>query len=120
MKHEDLMQFIADADILINLGNSIPVHLPSKTLEYINTGKPIVNFYKLDDCPTLQYTCRYPLCLNLDEKKTDVCAAAEEFISFCLENKGKSLEQAWVQQNFSDSTPSIIAERIMVEILRCS
>ena len=62
---------MADADVLINIGNSVPVHMPSKTLEYINTGKPMVNFYKFADCPTLYYTKRYPLCLNLYEKEFD-------------------------------------------------
>ena len=59
------LQAMADADVLINIGNSVPVHMPSKTLEYINTGKPMVNFYMFDDCPTLYYTKRYPLALKL-------------------------------------------------------
>ena len=58
---------MAKSDVLINIGNSVPVHMPSKTLEYINTGKPIVNFYKFKDCPTLYYTNRYPICQNVFE-----------------------------------------------------
>lgn len=115
MKYDDLMQIMADSDVLINLGNSVPVHLPSKTLEFINTGKPIVNFYKLDSCPTLHYTRRYPLCLNLNEKDTDIDNAAEKFISFCIGKKGKSLDRAWIKQNYADSTPEEIARRICEE-----
>ena len=35
---------ILDSDILINLGNSVPNQMPSKVLEYISYGKPIINF----------------------------------------------------------------------------
>ena len=56
--YETALQAMADADIMINIGNSVPVHMPSKTLEYINTCKPMVNFFKMEDCPTLYYTKR--------------------------------------------------------------
>ena len=90
--YETALQAMADADVMINIGNSVPVHMPSKTLEYINTGKPFVNFYKMDDCPTLYYTKRYPLCLNMSEKETDLDAAAQRFIGFCVSSKGKTVE----------------------------
>ena len=105
-------QAMADADILINIGNSVPVHMPSKTLEYINTGKPFVNFYKLDDCPTLYYTKRYPLCLNFSEKNEDIDTVAKEFIDFCVQSKGKQLSQDWIFENFKECTPQYIAKQI--------
>ena len=118
MKHEDLLQTMADADILVNIGNSIPVHLPSKTLEYINTGKPIINFHKLDNCPTLHCTQKYPLCLNLDEKNADISSVVEKFISFCSDYKGKTLPQDWIQKTFFDSTPADISRQITEECLK--
>lgn len=102
-----------DADILINIGNSVPVHMPSKTLEYINTGKPMVNFYKFEDCPTKHYTDRYPLCLNLFEGDADVDAAAEKFIDFCLENRGKTINREYIEREFCDCTPQYIAQQIL-------
>ena len=110
--YEVAMQAMADADVLINIGNSVPVHLPSKTLEYINSGKPIVNFYKLEDCPTLYYTRRYPLCLNLPESQPDIDAAAKRFTQFCLENKGRTLERSFLEKEFADCTPQYIAEKM--------
>lgn len=103
---------MANADILINIGNSVPVHLPSKTLEYINTGKPFVNFYKFDECPTLSYTKRYPLCLNLSEQNEDIDAVAEQFIAFCLNSKGKQLAREFIESGFAESTPQYIAKII--------
>lgn len=111
--YETALQAIADADVLINIGNSVPVHMPSKTLEYINTGKPIVNFYKMDDCPTLYYTKRYPLCLNLSEQAPDLDAAAERFIHFCQTNKGKTVDRQFIEQEYADCTPEYIAGKIL-------
>ncbi len=111
--YETALQAMADADILINIGNSVPVHMPSKTLEYINTGKPIVNFYKMDDCPTLYYTKRYPLCLNLSEKDGDLDAAARRFTDFCMENRGKAVDRQFIEREYADCTPEYIADRIL-------
>lgn len=111
--YEVALQAMADADVMINIGNSVPVHMPSKTLEYINTGKPFVNFYKMDDCPTLYYTKRYPLCLNMSEKDTNLDAAARRFIDFCVENKGKTVDRDYIEREYEDCTPQYIAQKIL-------
>lgn len=103
---------MADADIMINIGNSVPVHTPSKTLEYINTGKPTVNFYKLDNCPTLYYTERYPLCLNIREDG-DLASDITAFEAFCVDNKGKSVERQKIEEMYKECTPEYIAKVIM-------
>lgn len=100
---------MADADILINIGNSVPVHMPSKTLEYINSRKPIMNFHKLSDCPTLHYTRRYPLCLNIYE---GAAPDPEAFIRFCLENRGKTAPEPHIPE----CTPHFIAQALLDEI----
>ena len=111
--YETALQAMADADILINIGNSVPVHMPSKTLEYINTGKPVVNFYKMDDCPTLYYTKRYPLCLNLSEQDQDIDAAAKRFIDFCITSKGKTVDRTFIEAEYADCTPEYISQKIL-------
>ena len=111
------LQAMADADVLINIGNSIPVHMPSKILEYINTGKPIVNFYKFADCPTLYYTSRYPLALNIFEEEKDMDAVTARFIWFCEQKVGKSIDHDWIEDEYFNCTPQYIANRIL-EFLR--
>ena len=100
--YEAALRAMSDADILINIGNRIPVHMPSKTLEYINTGKAIVNFYKFPDCPTLYYTRRY----HLNQ-------ATETFVKFCIKNKGKVIDHSWIEQEYRDCTPKYIAKIIL-------
>lgn len=114
--YEIALKAMADADVLVNIGNSVPVHMPSKTLEYINTGKPLVNFYKLEECPTLYYTKRYPLALNLYEGDRDMDAAAARFVRFCEETVGKTVERSFIESEYADCTPGFIAGKI-IEIL---
>lgn len=104
------------ADILINIGNSIPVHMPSKTLEYINTGKPFVNFYKMHGCPTLHYTKKYPLCLNIFEGNKNINADADRFVDFCLNSINKQVDREYIQDNYKDCTPGYIAYLIEKEL----
>lgn len=111
--YEVALQAMADADILINIGNSVGVHMPSKTLEYINTGKPMVNFYKLPGCPTLYYTQRYPLCLNLYEGDADLNKAAEQFVRFCEQTRGQTVDRTHMEREFADCTPEYIAQQIL-------
>ena len=111
--YETALQAMAEADILINIGNSVPVHMPSKTLEYINTGKPFVNFHKMDDCPTLYYTKRYPLCLNMSERDPDLDAAAERFAAFCLQNSGRTVDRVFIEEEYAECTPDYIAKTIL-------
>ena len=107
------LKAMEEADILINIGNHVPVHMPSKTLEYINTGKPMVNFYKFADCPTLYYTKRYPLALNLYEEEKDMDAVALRFIHFCEENVGKTVDHTLIESEYSECTPKYIAQKII-------
>lgn len=111
--YKTALQAMADADILINIGNSVPVHMPSKTLEYINTGKPMVNFYKFAGCPTLYYTKRYPLALNMFEEESDIDSAAVCFVRFCEENVGKTVERNFIEREYADCTPQYIVQKIL-------
>jgi hypothetical protein len=54
-----------NADLLVNIGNSTSHQLPSKIVEYIGTGKPIVNLINHDRDCTLEHLARYPAALNL-------------------------------------------------------
>lgn len=116
VEYEKMLQMMADSDILINIGNGIPVHIPSKTLEYINTGKPIVNFHKMEDCPTLYFTKRYPLCLNLSESDDDIDKVTQQFIDFCVNSKGKKLNQDWISTEYAECTAKEIAKTIETEL----
>ena len=88
VNREKYLQMINDEyDILVNIGNISRLQTPSKMLELLSTGKPIVNFYVVKD---VQYHLleRYPLGINLDSNDTESISRLEHF---CKENKGKRL-----------------------------
>lgn len=74
-------------DILINIGNNCENQLPSKTLELLSSGRPIINFYHYKDS---QYDMieRYPLGLNIGRDDKD---AVNQIEVFCKTMKGKQL-----------------------------
>lgn len=54
-----------EVDILVNIGNETNYHLPSKSAEYLMSGKPIVNVAcSVNDAFAL-FLDKYPLFLNL-------------------------------------------------------
>lgn len=105
--------YIQQADILINIGNSINNQMPSKIFEYFNSGKPIINLYKLDDCPTLPYANRYPYCISVKETRDvsiETCECVEDFIR---ENKNKLVLSEKVVDMFPECTTNQVVNRLM-------
>lgn len=91
----EISQLLMSADILISIGNSVPEFKPSKTFEYISTGKPIINFYRndlIDDS-----LAHYPLSLQINEDTIDIAESSLKMESFCIEKKGAILD--WIEVN---------------------
>jgi len=101
------------ADILINIGNTIQNQMPSKIFDYISTGKPIINFCKLDNCPTLKYTKRYPVCLNIFESKGITDDLINGFSKFCIENKGRQIDFHEIESLYNDCTAEAVGIQFM-------
>ena len=106
------LQYMMSADILINVGNTVLNQMPSKILTYISMGKPILNIIKLSNCPTLKYTKKYPLALDILEteevKKEDI----ERVRNFIIENKGKEIPFETVEKLYYDCTPEYVGSKV--------
>lgn len=74
-------------DILVNIGNNCDNQLPSKTLELLSSGRPIINFFYYKDS---QYDMieKYPLGLNIGRKDEN---AVNKIETFCKNMKGRQL-----------------------------
>lgn len=117
ISHEECIKEIAKADILINLGNSITNQMPSKILEYISFGKPILNFYFTEEDMCLPVLRKYPIVLNINVNnysETDV----EEIKKFINNNKGVKLSFDEATKNLMDYRVDNIAEKIYKEICK--
>lgn len=84
------IQLIEDSDIMINISNTIKLQAPSKLLELVSSGKPIINFYYNQDAG-YRVIERYSLGINICYKEMPV-DAADQIKQFCIENTGKRLD----------------------------
>ena len=77
----------SEYDILVNIGNNCENQLPSKTLELLSSGRPIINFFYYKDS---QYDMieKYPLGLNIGRQDENAVKKVE---TFCKNMKGKQL-----------------------------
>lgn len=99
------------ADILVNIGNTVDNQLPSKIFEYFSTGKPVVHIQKLRDCPCLPYLARYGNALVLDEADA-VTVNAEKVAALCA-SEWKSLPFEVVEDRFQECTISHVADQFL-------
>jgi len=70
VSHNAALKFMLDADILINIGNSTRFQLPSKLVEYVCTGNPVLNVTSTHDDSSQVFLSRYQMsktvCLSGD------------------------------------------------------
>ncbi len=64
-----LEKAVAEADVLINIGNTVANQVPSKVYEYIAAGKPVLSFYQNEDDLSLAHLKKYPLAFSLPYEK---------------------------------------------------
>ena len=92
-------QMICDEyDVLINVGNISTLQAPSKMLELLSTGRPILNFCYVKDS---QYWMieQYPLGINIGFGEEN---AVQRISEFCRCMRGKCLSYHEVTQLYPD------------------
>ena len=59
---------------LLSIGNLNPSQLPSKVIEYISTGKPVIHFVEIQDDPVLEIADEFSnlIVINKDSNIADV------------------------------------------------
>lgn len=98
------------ADFLVNIGNSVLNQLPSKVLDYISTGKPIINICKSRKCPSITYMDKYPMSINIFEEYDLKGAQIELLREFITANFGKKVEYTEIEKIYYDCTPKYCAK----------
>ena len=109
---EETYQLMASADFLVNIGNTMTNQMPSKIIDYISTGKPIINIVKSRDCPTLDYIARYPIAISIFEEANIDINLINAVEKFCRENKGNSFPYSDIRRLYYEATPEYVADLI--------
>ncbi|MBU0985275.1 MAG: hypothetical protein KKA42_15480, partial [candidate division Zixibacteria bacterium] len=84
-KRPEVVRAMQDADILVNISNQSMHQLPSKVVEYVWTGKPLLNLTTVAKDTTSEFLAAYPGLLSLvvsDGKPTNLdVAALRDFVA---------------------------------------
>ncbi len=106
VNEETLAEIYAEADILVNVENTAPEFAPSKTFEYIATGKPILNFTHKENKNALLE--KHPACFNVYGEENVV-----KIVSFMRENAGLVLPAEKIKEIYFKHTPENIRKIIL-------
>lgn len=74
--HQEAVNAIAEADILLSIGNAHTQMAPSKIFEQMSSGKPIIHTYAEETDPCLQELQKYgnALCVDINHvEDADLC-----------------------------------------------
>lgn len=97
----ECLGIISHADILINLGNRSENQTPSKIFDYIGTGKPIVNFFSLQNDTSKYYLEKYPNKLNIYEDYEQLKENMLLFSNFAERHIGATISKEHLEELYS-------------------
>lgn len=108
----EAVEITSEADVLVNIGNTVKNQMPSKIFTYFSTGKPIVNIEKLVDSPSMDYMKRYPLAINVKETEAPSKELIDDIKRFILRSKGNHIPFEDVKERFLEYTPDYIGSEV--------
>lgn len=107
----EVEQAISDMDVLLLIGNSTSFQLPSKSADFLASGKPILHLQQSEDDPCLTFFKDYPLFWPIRVKKspTALDAAVLQAMEVLKKARGKSVSAEWLQENTRAIRPGQVA-----------
>lgn len=109
---EKVIDMTKRVDFLLNLSNTTPTQAPSKIIEYVSTGKPLINFYSIDNDRCVEILTNYQSSISLDERK-GTKQLLIEMESFIKNNQGLVVDSSELMESFSEYSPQYVADKII-------
>ncbi len=116
LSQEELLNEYKKADILINIGNSVKNQMGSKIIDYISTGKPILNIYQFKNCPTIKALEKYDNVINMHSEELKQEITKNKMEEFCKNNKRKIIPWEEIYNNYNEYTPEYVSKQIQKSI----
>lgn len=108
----EMVSLLAGGDCLLSIGNTMSDQKPSKIVEYMALGKPIVHICAIPDDPVRADVATYPLGCVIEAGEDPACAR-DTVRSFLQETRGKEMSFDEVAALFRDENPEIAVERLL-------
>lgn len=115
LSRQQSKEYMSNADFLVNIGNTTKNQCPSKVVEYISTGKPIIHFKKTDDCSSMQYLDKYPNVCVIDEN-ISLDANALKLKTFISKNYGNVVSKDILGDLYKENDINYISEILISNI----
>ena len=82
-REEAQQLMVNSAHCLLSIGNKNPNQIPSKVIEYLATGKPIIHFAEIDDDPVIKLSDEFDnlITINKSDEKEKLTFLIEEMIN---------------------------------------
>ena len=113
ISHDEAMKRVANAAVLVNLGNNIKEMTPSKIFEYMSYGKPIVSTMPISDEPSAPYLRHYPLSYLMEYKGIDYEAEVVKLEKWIDGNVGRRIDFSLIETMFSKNTPEHFCDAVI-------
>jgi hypothetical protein len=98
---EKVSELLSGADILVNIGNKTNFQCPSKIVEYISSGKPILHISNCESDASLEYLANYPSLLVLKNNNDVPTTHQIEQLSAFLNHLPRKLENETIHNLIS-------------------
>lgn len=108
----EMTSLLAKADCLLSIGNTRSDQKPSKVVEYMATGKPILHICSIADDPVRDDVTAYPLGCVINAGEDPACAR-ETVRAFLERTRGKQMPFDEVSALFCDEDPEVAVERLL-------
>lgn len=108
---EQAEQAVADADILINIGDVEGKQLSSKIFDYLSMGKPIIHFAYVENCVNSLLLKKYPLAHIVVQPTNNQYSkqVISEVVTFTKKTKGKVMTFSEVAKVYPEALPATTA-----------
>lgn len=113
ISHDEAMKRVADAAILVNLGNNIKEMTPSKIFEYMSYGKPIISTMPISDEPSASYLRHYPISYLLEYEDIDHEIEAVKLEEWIDKNIGTRIDFSSIEILFPKNTPAHFCDAVI-------
>ena len=111
----EMVSVLRQSAALVSIGNRNTFQKPSKHIEYMAMGKPIIHFAYLPNDPALDDLEHYPLALVLYEAD-EPRQSAMKLDAFLREYANKELTFKEVVQTFPEGTPEHVSDILLEAI----
>ncbi|HEX2208920.1 MAG TPA: glycosyltransferase [Longimicrobium sp.] len=117
VERADAAAAMREAAALVNLGNLSGYQLPSKVVEYVATGRPVLNLPGAPDDASVPFFAGYPAALQLDHRGPDGVDVVARVAAWL--ERGEGADAAAVERCLAPYRPDAVVDAYEA-LLQCA